>query len=355
MTDPEIFRCKRKTPYPLLSSAQAAAARNSRETGENITAYQCEFCGKFHIGHQPVTKDLRNESHYKFLMEYEGVLLAKLRDTVNFYIFAVPEGTGEYEADVLNKGILIAIKKGGDFYYEAKGLKSTHYRAFNLILPIYIKEAVHFLKLIEQHENYISTFHEVQMDVLNKCFVGTMERLKQEEARHKAIFNPPTKREEEKKLLESTEMYQDRAVFREEGHKPYHREFVKCCMEGCKAEIEIRTPISTDAEGKLTWLNPKIPANSRVTKSPLSIRSKSKWICAECSHKLATGAPLPKEEQKKEEEQKKKEMSRSRFDIDFVDATILADLQTVALDPAIDAGFVRGAAIMACYLLGEGK
>ena len=122
--DRKLRLCTGKKKIPLMSTAMEQAAADSKRTGDNIAAYDCEFCGSMHVGHsREVPQNAAN---------IDSLLLAKIMDDQrNMYVFAIPAGTTDKDADVvLEFGRLIAFKKGKDEFKEKGGRRSFHWKTF---------------------------------------------------------------------------------------------------------------------------------------------------------------------------------------------------------------------------------
>ena len=63
--------CTRKAPFQTLLSADRAASRATARTGELILAYECKFCGYFHIGHLPIQKHETGSTQQLSIKEYK--------------------------------------------------------------------------------------------------------------------------------------------------------------------------------------------------------------------------------------------------------------------------------------------
>lgn len=47
-----IRACNRKKAYPTEDLAKKVARKVAEKSGDDIIAYGCEYCGRYHIGHR---------------------------------------------------------------------------------------------------------------------------------------------------------------------------------------------------------------------------------------------------------------------------------------------------------------
>lgn len=373
--DPKVFECERKKPYPLQSMAERAADGISKESGAHISAYRCKFCDKWHIGGGgggKSTQDHVEKTPYKFFFEYEGLTLAKVRDEFGQYIFAVPPGTPENDVSVMERGVLVAYKKRGDVFREKGGVKSEHYSAFSHIFPFHARDLVRFREKTEAHEEFMEDFTKVTMDFLNGVRVPSLtERVQsakkekdhataqREFAAAQLAEEERLRAEEEQRKIAGQEMYNGRAVFRNaEGFKPYHRDLFKCCAEGCDNEVELRAYIRHDGKGHMTSVAPRVPLDPRAMRR---MSSKTAWICGDCMARVANPTKVSVDTEQEYTATDAPNFVGADNSVAAVAAGqpepepelstgIMSDLKRIALDPSIDASFVRGALLMALVI-----
>lgn len=335
---PEEFakkECERKDAFPLITMAIRAANIATAQEGEEVHAYECKVCGKFHIGHKKSSSEKRREEmeaaieKRKFSVVYEGITYAKIRDHLhNHYVFMIPSNCPETETHVLDIGVLIATKKNGGFYLEKDNKKSDNWRLFNEIFPIHSKEIVRFKEKIEKHEENMMGFQEAKMLILNKELkIGTA----QEGGSLRLIRH-------DKKTLEP-EKFKGREVFRTPEGRPFFADTLKCA--DCGEEIMTRQYISQDGQGEFTWVNQRISLDGKARVKEGSKGTHPEWQCRKCVGQVSPAAA------EKPEEAKKPAMAVTPEN----SLRLLADLEMIAADASHDANFVRGATLMACYLL----
>ena len=350
-TDPKIFECSRKTAYPLKSSAERDAALTTKQAGKLISAYQCRFCEKWHIGNDPANNK-REEKYmaHKFFIEHDGLLLAKIKDEVNQYIFAIPPGTPENDQAVLEKGLLVAFKKGTDVYREKNNVKSDLYKIFYHIFPFYAKELVSFRQKTARHEEFMEELHKVKMDFLNGIYPPPLaERGGQTKIGPLSQSLGAQRKQEDQRKIAEQEMYFGRAVFRNEaGLRPHYRDIFKCCNEGCDERIELRAYISADKAGNLTSVGVRKPLDLKAIRKAGSNRQRPSWICGKCMAKvlvpnesLAESVSIPQVALPVE----------GHYELEVMDNRIMRDLERVTMDLTFDSAFVRGAMMMAFSLM----
>jgi hypothetical protein len=65
MTATKGRACDGKNPYPSHKAATAQMWYLIRRKGaarDQLNVYQCDFCGQYHVGHKPVTRQGKRRS-----------------------------------------------------------------------------------------------------------------------------------------------------------------------------------------------------------------------------------------------------------------------------------------------------
>lgn len=343
-----LARCKRKVPYPIRSMAEKAARITFEEEGVQLDTYVCEYCGKFHNGNPPKDAKQKREAKIimgkKFMIEFEGVHLIKVKTLEMQYIFAVPADILETENEVLERGVLVATRIGTEMWLEHEGERAKHWRIYNEMLPMYVKELVRFKERVELHETNMIPYHRVQMDVYNGLPLKSLAE-RTTVPRRIMVQPPAVSKDTPPPPPVEQEMHKGRAVFRTDAGKPYYRDIYTCCSDGCSEQIEVRGYIC-NPEGRLTTPLTKTPVDKRVIRKA---GGRQEWICGTCVDRM--NGVIPSEPVEIQGVEQGPAPIALPAPATATPAFIMSELQRICLDPTIDDGFARGASIMSCYLL----
>jgi len=360
--DPVIFECSRKTAYPLLVMADRAAASITKANGALATSYKCKYCEKWHIGNAHSNIEEEEEKvAMKFFFDFEGLTLAKIKDEMNQYIFAIPPGTPENDQAVLERGILVAVKKGREDYVGKGGIRSPYYHAFVNIFPFYAGDLVRFREKTEKHEEYMEDIAKVRMDFFNGVISPSLSvRIMNARADQKRAYEAENKLREEQKKIANQEMYHGRAVFRNEaGLKPHHRDQFTCCIDDCTEKIELRAYISADVMGKLTSVGSRVCVDSAAIRKGGGNRLHPEFICGKCVNKMSNATAPSAEFVKETFKELKDDGKEAQFQVEFIDDEILDDLERITMNvdknPMFNSEFIHGALKMAFFIMQRGR